>query len=104
VPVSWLWYRVAGEILGTAAARVAAVGAPYLHLYFHPWEAVSLRPYGIPGPLAWRSGPAFLALIDRLLRAARGRYASATIGSLAREYSVGGRLPEPDVAPGRRLG
>lgn len=84
LPVSWLWYRLAGETLGTSLARAAAADAPYLHLYFHPWEAVSLRPLGIPRLLALRSGPPFLALIDRLLRATRGIHPPSTVAEVAR--------------------
>ena len=67
MPVSWMWFQVAGPRLGLLGARLALLRAPYLHLYFHPWEAVSLRPFGAPPPFSRRTGEVFLDALDRLL-------------------------------------
>lgn len=66
-PVSWIWYRSLGSRLGLLGARLAARQAVYLQLYFHPWEAVELRVFGIPWWLAARTGKPFLCILDRLL-------------------------------------
>jgi len=70
IPVSWLWFRMFGRVLGGGAIRAARLGAPYLQLYFHPWEALDIRAYGIPRWLAWRTGPAFVDALDHLLAGA----------------------------------
>ena len=79
MPVSWMWFQFAGPRLGLLGARLALIGAPYLHLYFHPWEAVSLRPYGAPPPFSLRTGAVFLEALDRLLAWSDGRLAPATV-------------------------
>ena len=87
LPVSFLWYRAAGPRLGPIAARLAATGCPYLHLYFHPWEAVDVRPFGIPSWLAVRTGAPFLGALDRLLAGSESRFQAATLAELAREMN-----------------
>jgi peptidoglycan/xylan/chitin deacetylase (PgdA/CDA1 family) len=87
LPVSWIWYRAAGSLLGNAAVRVAGIGAPYVHLYFHPWEAVPLRALGVPAILALRSGQRFLALLDGLLGGLAGEVAPMTTGDFARRLA-----------------
>jgi peptidoglycan/xylan/chitin deacetylase (PgdA/CDA1 family) len=79
MPVSWMWFQVAGPRLGLLGARLALIGAPYLHLYFHPWEAVSLRRFGAPPPFSMRSGPVFLDALDRLLTWSDGRLEPCTV-------------------------
>ncbi len=79
LPVSWLWYRALGPRLGPLAARAACVGGPYLHLYFHPWEASDLRRFGIPCPLAVRSNGAFIDALDRLIVSAKTYLTPSTI-------------------------
>jgi peptidoglycan/xylan/chitin deacetylase (PgdA/CDA1 family) len=83
-PVSWLWYRLAGARLGLAAARCATVGAPYLHLYFHPWEALRLSRFGIAAWLGAGSGPPFVASLDHLLRSSAGRLEPMTLREFTR--------------------
>lgn len=68
-PLSFLWFRLAGVSLATLGARLALADTGYVHLYFHPWEAVPLAPYGIPRSLAFRSGPAFVAMLDTFVQA-----------------------------------
>jgi peptidoglycan/xylan/chitin deacetylase (PgdA/CDA1 family) len=87
MPVSFLWYRAAGPRLGPLAARLAAAGSPYLHLYFHPWEAMDIRPFGVPSWLAVRTGPPFLAALDRLLSRCGPRFRAATLAELAGEMN-----------------
>jgi hypothetical protein len=79
MPVSWMWFQFAGARLGVFGASLALVGAPYLHLYFHPWEAVSLRPFGAPPPFSLHTGPAFLDALDRLLTWSDGRLEPCTV-------------------------
>ncbi len=79
MPVSWLWFQFAGPRLGLFGASLAVHGAPYLHLYFHPWEAVSLRPFGAPPPFSHRTGEVFLDALDRLLGWSDGRLQPMTI-------------------------
>ena len=67
LPISWIWFRLAGPTLGYLAAKGALVGAPYLHIYFHPWEARDLRPFGIPSHLATGTGEPFVRALDRFL-------------------------------------
>jgi peptidoglycan/xylan/chitin deacetylase (PgdA/CDA1 family) len=73
-PVSFLWYRWAGASLGPILLRLAAAGAPYLHLYFHSWETQPVRRLGVPPVIAARTGAAFLAALDRLLGDGAGRF------------------------------
>ena len=73
-PVSFIWYRAAGARAGRWLAHLAASRSPYLHLYFHPWEAVDIRPYGVPAWLAVRTGDRFLAALDDLLARSAPRY------------------------------
>jgi hypothetical protein len=79
MPVSWLWFQLVGPRLGLLGARLALIGAPYLHLYFHPWEAVSLRPYGAPPPFSHRTGAVFLDALDRLMSWSVGRLEPTTV-------------------------
>jgi peptidoglycan/xylan/chitin deacetylase (PgdA/CDA1 family) len=66
-PLSFLWFRAAGVRLTTLAARSAVAATGYLHVYFHPWEAVAIGRYGIPAILAVRTGPPFVHMFERLL-------------------------------------
>ena len=79
MPVSWMWFQLAGPRLGLVGARLALLGAPYLHLYFHPWEAVPLRPLGAPLPFSHRTGEAFLKALDHLLTRSAGRLEPTTV-------------------------
>jgi hypothetical protein len=79
MPVSWMWFQFAGPRLGLMGARLAVFGAPYLHLYFHPWEAVSLKPYGAPPPFSRHTGQPFLEGLDGLLSWSQGRFDASTI-------------------------
>ena len=83
-PVSFLWYRAAGRRLGRWGAHCAAAGAPYLQLYFHPWEAVDVRALGAPGWIAVRTGPRFVAALDDLLTWSAPRYRCLALGTYAR--------------------
>ncbi len=74
VPVSWICFRTLGARLGGVAIRAAGVSAPYVHVYFHPWEALDVRQVGIPRWLACRTGPRFVELLDHLLAWAGTRY------------------------------
>ena len=82
MPVSWMWFQFAGTRLGLIGARFALIGAPYLHLYFHPWEAVSLRRFGAPPPFSLRTGKAFLETLDRLLAWSNGFLESCAVRDL----------------------
>ncbi|MBI4518886.1 MAG: polysaccharide deacetylase family protein [Deltaproteobacteria bacterium] len=84
VPVSWIWYRTAGPCAGIIAAGAACLGAPYLHVYFHAWEAVDIRPLGIPRIFALRTGASFLRALDPLLAWASTRMVPMTVGEFVR--------------------
>lgn len=94
LPVSWLWYRVAGARTGGAAARLAEWGAPYLHLYFHPWEAVPLHAFRLPPPLAVRTGVGFLRLLDGILTTSVTRLRPMTVGEYARGLGRRGAMDD----------
>jgi peptidoglycan/xylan/chitin deacetylase (PgdA/CDA1 family) len=95
LPVSWLFCRAAGPRLGTALAHLAARGMPYLHLYFHPWEAVPLRPFGVPPWLRLRTGDAFLDLLATLLASATESFEPMTLSAYAERSA--GPSPCPSV-------
>ena len=79
LPVSWQWFQIAGRGLGVAALRPAAVFAPYLHLYFHPWEAIDLSSVGIATPVTRRTGPAFLKAMTAILTRTAGWTETTTV-------------------------
>ncbi len=83
-PLSFVWFRLVGAGLGGLGARAAARGTGYAHLYFHPWEAVAIAPYGIPRPLALRTGPAFVRGVERLL--AQTGLQPLTVAAYARRF------------------
>jgi peptidoglycan/xylan/chitin deacetylase (PgdA/CDA1 family) len=89
IPVSWLWYRCAGPYLGRRAAAIAGYGAPYLHVYFHPWEALPLRSYGVPALLAVGAGDAFVQALNGLLEWAVQRLHPQTVAEFARSFVEG---------------
>jgi peptidoglycan/xylan/chitin deacetylase (PgdA/CDA1 family) len=78
-PLSFFWFRLAGVRLATWGARLALAETGYLHLYFHPWEAMRLTEYGIPRWLAVRSGPRFVDMLGDFLEAL-GPLESVTVG------------------------
>ncbi|MDX2169312.1 MAG: polysaccharide deacetylase family protein [Deltaproteobacteria bacterium] len=77
-PVSFIWFRAMGPSLAPLATRAAGHGAPYLHLYFHPWEALPIGRFGAPSWLAVRTGARFVAALDAWLAWSAGRHAAAT--------------------------
>ena len=90
-PVSFVWYRAAGRWLGCIAAAAARCGAPYLHLYFHPWEAIDVRAYGAPNWIAVRTGSRFVVALDGLLTWSASRLQSRTAADFCRTFAP---LPE----------
>ena len=68
-PLSFFWFRLSGARLAALGARLALAETGYLQLYFHPWEAVPIAPYGIPRWLAIRTGPRFVQMLDEFLGA-----------------------------------
>lgn len=97
LPVSFFWYRAAGSLLGRLGAAAALRGAPYLHLYFHPWEAEEVRRHGAPAWLAVRTGARFVAMLDDLLGWAAPRLRAQTIG----EFIAGAPIYPPRRLDGR---
>jgi peptidoglycan/xylan/chitin deacetylase (PgdA/CDA1 family) len=85
-PVSWLWFRLLGSPANRWAASAASRGTPYLHLYFHPWEAMDIRGL-VPRWIAVRSGPAFVTALDRLLLWAGPRFVARTVTEFAATLS-----------------
>ncbi|MEO8601706.1 MAG: polysaccharide deacetylase family protein [bacterium] len=87
VPVSFVWYRAVGKRLRPLALAAASRGAPYLHLYFHPWEAEDIRRYGAPAWLAVGTGAAFVTALEALLNWAAPRLRAETVGSFSVAYN-----------------
>jgi peptidoglycan/xylan/chitin deacetylase (PgdA/CDA1 family) len=85
-PVSWLWFRLLGSPANLWAAAAASRGAPYLHLYFHPWEAMDIRGL-VPAWLAVRTGNAFVEALDRLLTRTGPRFEARTVAEVAATYA-----------------
>jgi peptidoglycan/xylan/chitin deacetylase (PgdA/CDA1 family) len=79
IPVSWQLFQLVGPRLGKAALGPAAWRSDYLHLYFHPWEAVKLSTLGVKSQFTRRTGPVFLETLDTILRWSQGRFAATTI-------------------------
>jgi peptidoglycan/xylan/chitin deacetylase (PgdA/CDA1 family) len=93
LPVSWLWYRAVGRVIGLRAIRLAARAAPYLHLYFHPWEAVDIRGLGVPRWLAVRTGAKFVDGLDHLVGALRSDFEAITVADCVHRIRDGGYMP-----------
>jgi peptidoglycan/xylan/chitin deacetylase (PgdA/CDA1 family) len=91
LPVSFIWFRAAGRLRRLAVAA-AGYDAPYLHLYFHPWEAEAIRGCGVPRWLAAGCGPPFVAALDALLDWATPRLRLQTITGFLAEQPP----PEPN--------
>lgn len=81
LPVGWQVLRASGAAPATLLARLAGAGAPWVHLYFHPWEAVELRRWMGAHPLGWGSGPAWVARLRRLLERLASRLSPSSVGS-----------------------
>lgn len=79
LPISFFWYRVSGVRMRRLCATAAGYGAPYLQVYFHPWEAEEIRRHGAPAWLAVRTGPPFVAALDALLTWAAPRLRAETV-------------------------
>lgn len=95
LPISFVWYRAAGAPLRRLASAAAAWGAPYLHLYFHPWEAEAIRAHGAPAWLAVRCGEPFVAALDAWLGWAAVRLRATTLREFA---DSSGAVPPPPFA------
>jgi peptidoglycan/xylan/chitin deacetylase (PgdA/CDA1 family) len=96
LPISFVWYRAAGAPLRRLGCAAAAWGAPYVHLYFHPWEAEAIRAHGAPAWLAVRCGEPFVAALDAWLGWAAVRLRATTL----REFADGcGAVQSPPSAP-----
>lgn len=89
LPVGWYVLRALGAVPTALLARQAAVGAPWLHLYFHPWEAVDLRGWAGAHPLGWGTGPAWVARLGRLLEHLATRLSPATVGAAVDAWLAG---------------
>lgn len=91
--LSWYLFRVVGPRLTALLASLAAYGTPYVHLYFHPWEAADLSRLRRPHPLALGCGEAWLARFDALLGRLAGRADPVTISEML--VAVSGGVPGP---------
>ncbi len=47
LPLSWIWFRILGVTYAKVIARMVSSNSDYLCIYFHPWEFVSLKGYGL---------------------------------------------------------
>ena len=80
LPVAWYVFRVAGHRATYALARLSGVGAPFVHLYFHPWEAATLARDLARHPLGWRCGPAWLNRFEAMASRLALAHDPATVG------------------------
>jgi hypothetical protein len=78
--VSWYVFRAAGAGVTGALARLSSVAVPYVHLYFHPWEAAHLDRRRERHPLGWRTGDVWLRSFERLVSRLAEGGASASVG------------------------
>jgi peptidoglycan/xylan/chitin deacetylase (PgdA/CDA1 family) len=81
LPAGWYVLRALGAAPAALLARRAGAGAPWVHLYFHPWEAVDLRRWMGAHPLGWGTGTAWVASLERLLERLAARLSPATVGA-----------------------
>ena len=106
LPVGWYVLRGLGAAPSTLLARLAGAGAPWVHLYFHPWEAVDLRRWMGAHPLGWGAGPAWVASLARLLERLASRLHPASVGAAVDAWSAAStgaaeHKPPADAAAGR---
>lgn len=47
-PMTWFWFRNLGLKYVKACTRMCFLTDPYVNIYFHPWEFISLGGYNIP--------------------------------------------------------
>ena len=81
LPVGWYVLRAFGVSLSALLARWAGVGTPWVHLYFHPWEASDLRPWLGAHPLARGTGPGWVTSLRRLLERVAPQLLPSTVGA-----------------------
>ncbi len=96
IPVSWYVFRVSGAGATGVLARMAGVGAPFIHLYFHPWEAADLDANLARHPLGWRTGPLWLDRLGVLLSRLARDFAPHTVAEFEAEWrgpSAAGPMP-----------
>jgi len=89
LPVGWYVLRAFGTAPASLLARLAGVGAPWVHLYFHPWEAVELRRWLGAHPLGWGTGPAWVTSLRRLLEQLAPRLSPSSVGSAVDAWLAG---------------
>lgn len=87
LPVAWYVFRVAGPGATRALARLSGLGAPFVHLYFHPWEAAVPTTDRARHPSSWRCGPAWLRRFEVLASRLALHYDPATV-----EEAVAGEI------------
>ena len=81
LPVGWYVLRAFGVSLSALLARWAGVGTPWVHLYFHPWEASDIRPWLGAHPLARGTGPGWVTSLRRLLERVAPQLLPSTVGA-----------------------
>jgi peptidoglycan/xylan/chitin deacetylase (PgdA/CDA1 family) len=89
LPAGWYVLRALGAAPASLLARVAVAGAPWVHLYFHPWEAAQMRPWTGAHPLGWGTGPAWLTSLERLLEALGPRFPPTSVSAAVDAWRVG---------------
>jgi peptidoglycan/xylan/chitin deacetylase (PgdA/CDA1 family) len=80
LPVAWYVLRLAGAGTTGALARLAGVGVPFVHLYFHPWEAAVLDSDLAQHPLGWRTGRAWIRPFETLVSPLARSYVPESVG------------------------
>ncbi|PWB69809.1 MAG: hypothetical protein C3F15_14645 [Holophagae bacterium] len=89
LPAGWYVLRTLGAAPAALLARRAGAGAPWVHLYFHPWEAVELRRWLGAHPLGWGTGPAWVASLERLLEILASRFPPTTVSAAVDAWRMG---------------
>jgi peptidoglycan/xylan/chitin deacetylase (PgdA/CDA1 family) len=89
LPVAWYVFRVAGPHATYNLARLSGVGIPFVHLYFHPWEAATLARDLARHPLGWRCGPAWLDRFETMASRLALSHDPATVGEFVTAWKSG---------------
>lgn len=88
LPVAWYVLRAFGDRTTASLARLAGSGVPWVHLYFHPWEAADLRAQLAPHPLAWGTGPRWVEALRGLLGRLAGSLPPSTVDAAVQAWAA----------------
>ena len=66
-PITWLWFRNFGLAYAKTCTRLCLLTDPYVNIYFHPWEFVSLSEWDIPLMFKRNTGKAVYNKLDKYI-------------------------------------